>query len=52
MGMPFREGEIGAPALDELLDARNVDVAVVQIRLQRRHVTGEEASVLPDRVAT
>ena len=39
------------PAAHELLDARHVDRAVVQVLLDRRQVGGEEAAVGADRVA-
>src|SRR5690606_22424563 len=39
------------PAARELLDARHVDVAVVQVRVETRHVLREERTVGADRVA-
>ena len=44
-------GEVGVPTLDELLDAGDVDGAVVQVVLDVRKVAGEEAAVRADRVA-
>ena len=44
-------GQLRVPALDQLLDAAHVDVAVVQEPLELRHVLDQEPTVLPDRVA-
>ena len=43
--------ELGLPAPHQLLQRRHVEVAVVEIVLERRHPAREEAPVLADRVA-
>ena len=43
--------DAGVPAADELLDRGDVDHAVMQMGVQRRHVAGDEAAVGGDGVA-
>src|SRR6185312_6903476 len=43
--------DVRLPALAQFLERRNVEVAVVKVVLEPRHVAGEEAAVLADGVA-
>src|SRR5258708_5366147 len=49
LGKAFHE--LGLPAARELLERRDVEVAVMEVGLELRHPAGEETTVLADRVA-
>ena len=43
--------QVGTPALGELLDTADIEVAVMKEGFERGHVTGQKAAVLADAVA-